>query len=97
MCIRDSYEDGYHYITIARSGLVSYTENEDGTFTIELVMEPDSDWNEYCYSPVIITADYSSGHLVLVSGTVKDMLSEVELSLTQQRLEYERRNPTGRR
>ena len=90
-------EDGYHYITIARSGLVSYTENEDGTFTIELVMEPDSDWNEYCYSPVIITADYSSGHLVLVSGTVKDMLSEVELSLTQQRLEYERRNPTGRR
>lgn len=92
------YEDGYpNYITIARSGLVSYTENEDGTFTIELVMEPDSDWNEYCYSPVIITADYSSGHLVLVSGTVKDMLSEVELSLTQQRLEYERRNPTGRR
>ena len=91
------YEDGYHYITIARSGLVSYTENEDGTFTIELVMEPDSDWNEYCYSPVIITADYSSGHLVLVSGTVKDMLSEVELSLTQQRLEYERINPTGRR
>lgn len=92
------YEDGYpNYITIARSGLVSYTENEDGTFTIELVMEPDSDWNEYCYSPVIITADYSSGHLVLVSGTVKDMLSEVELSLTQQRLEYERINPTGRR
>lgn len=92
------YEDGYpNYITIARSGLVSYTENEDGTFTIELVMEPDSDWNEYCYSPVIITADYSSGHLVLVSGTVKDMLSEAELSLTQQRLEYERINPTGRR
>ena len=92
------YEDGYpNYITIARSGLVSYTENEDGTFTIELVMEADSDWNEYCYSPVIITADYSSGHLVLVSGTVKDMLSEAELSLTQQRLEYERRNPTGRR
>ena len=92
------YEDGYpNYITIARSGLVSYTENEDGTFTIELVMEPDSDWNEYCYSPVIITADYSSGHLVLVSGTVKEMLSEAELSLTQQRLEYERRNPTGRR
>lgn len=92
------YEDGYpNYITIARSGLVSYTENEDGTFTIELVMEPDSDWNEYCYSPVIITADYSSGHLVLVSGTVKEMLSEAELSLTQQRLEYERINPTGRR
>lgn len=92
------YEDGYpNYITIARSGLVSYTENEDGTFTIELVMEPDSDWNEYCYSPVIITADYSSGHLVLVSGTVKDMLSKAELSLTQQRLEYERINPTGRR
>lgn len=92
------YEVDYpNYITIARSGLVSYTENEDGTFTIELVMEPDSDWNEYCYSPVIITADYSSGHLVLVSGTVKDMLSEAELSLTQQRLEYERRNPTGRR
>ena len=76
---------------------MSYTENEAGTFTIALVMEPDSDWNEYCYSPVIITADYSSGHLVLVSGTVKDMLSEAELSLTQQRLEYERRNPTGRR
>lgn len=92
------YEDGYpNYITIARSGLVSYTENEDGTFTIELVMEPDSDWYEYCYSPVIITADYSSGHLVLVSGTVKEMLSEAELSLTQQRLEYERINPTGRR
>lgn len=54
-------------------------------------------WNEYCYSPVIITADYSSGHLVLVSGTVKDMLSEAELSLTQQRLEYARINPTGRR
>jgi hypothetical protein len=95
---RDAYRDIHpNYITIARSGLVSYTENEDGTFTIELVMEPDSDWNEYCYSPVIITADYSSGHLVLVSGTVKDMLSEAELSLTQQRLEYERRNPTGRR
>ncbi len=92
------YEDGYpDYTTIARSGLLSYTENEDGTFTIELVMEPDSDWSEYCYSPEVITADYSSGHLVLVSGTVKDMLSDVELSLTQQRLEYERRNPTGRR
>lgn len=95
---RDAYRDIHpNYITIARSGLVSYTENEDGTFTIELVMEPDSDWNEYCYSPVIITADYSSGHLVLVSGTVKEMLSEAELSLTQQRLEYERINPTGRR
>lgn len=92
------YEDGYpNYTTIARSGLVNYTENENGTFTIELVMEPDSDWYEYCYSPVIITADYSSGHLVLVSGTVKDMLSEAEPTLTQQRLEYGRRNPTGRR
>lgn len=92
------YEDGYpDYTPIARSGLLSYTENEDGTLTIELVMEPDSDWSEYCYSPEIITADFSSGHLVLLSGTVKDMLSEVELSLTQQRLEYERRNPTGRR
>ena len=92
------YEDGYpNYITIARSGLVSYTENEDGTFTIELVMEPDSDWNEYCHSLVIITAHYRRGHLVLVSGTVKEMLSEAELSLTQQRLEYERINPTGHR
>lgn len=33
------YEDGYpNYITIARSGLVSYTENEDGTFTISSSM-----------------------------------------------------------
>lgn len=33
------YEDGYpNYITIARSGLVSYTENEDGTFTIDRIV-----------------------------------------------------------
>ena len=81
---RNAYRDSRHlgYPAIARAGITGYTENEDGSFTIDLVMDPEGEPNGYCYCPMRITADYSSGHLVLRSGLIFDPAEDAARTAT---------------
>lgn len=81
---RNAYRDSRHpgYPAIARAGITGYTENEDGSFTIDLVMDPEGEPNGYCYCPMRITADYSSGHLVLRSGLIFDPAEDAARTVT---------------
>lgn len=81
---RNAYRDSRHpgYPAIARAGITGYTENEDGSFTIDLVMDPEVEPNGYCYCPMRITADYSSGHLVLRSGLIFDPAEDAARTAT---------------
>ena len=45
-------------------------------------MDPEVEPNGYCYCPMRITADYSSGHLVLRSGLIFDPAEDTARTAT---------------
>ena len=45
-------------------------------------MDPEGEPNGYCYCPMRITADYSSGHLVLRSGFIFDPAEDAARTAT---------------
>ena len=78
---RDAYCDlNYDYsfqyaqtYAAEKVGLLSCTENGDGTFTMEVILKAAVSWEDYCGYPTLVTVDMSAGHPVFRSAVVADL------------------------
>lgn len=60
-----NYDYSYQFAEInatEKMGLIRYTENEDGTLTLEVVTKSMDSWEGYCNYPTLLTVDFSAGH-----------------------------------
>lgn len=59
-----NYDYSYQFAEInatEKMGLIRYTENEDGTLTLEVVTKSMDSWEDYCNYPTLLTVDFSAG------------------------------------
>lgn len=71
-----NYDYSYQFAEInatEKMGLIRYTENEDGTLTLEVVTKSMDSWEGYCNYPTLLTVDFSAGHPVFRSAVVADL------------------------
>lgn len=71
-----NYDYSYQFAEInatEKMGLIRYTENEDGTLTLEVVTKSMDSWEGYCNYPTLLTVDFNAGHPVFRSAVVADL------------------------
>ncbi len=71
-----NYDYSYQFAEInatEKMGLIRYTENEDGTLTLEVVTKSMDSWESYCNYPTLLTVDFNAGHPVFRSAVVADL------------------------
>ena len=71
-----NYDYSYQFAEInatEKMGLIRYTENEDGTLTLEVVTKSMDSWEGCCNYPTLLTVDFSAGHPVFRSAVVADL------------------------
>ena len=73
----DVYNDGIELTPIVDAVLTGYSENEDGTFTMEVVLQViapgTNEPSEYGNDPMVVNVDTSSGHPVFLTGMIKSI------------------------